>query len=369
MPNHMNQCCCGSLTCEQWFLCNLPPQITFPQMVFNRKQETRSSAGLLYEAEMVMTITNAVFTRDPEEPTPCYFLESATVSVTMNTKTWQIFNGLIDVSYAGSRCPDCLERCLITEETFTAVDYPIANCMSICCVSPCGPTADSLLRMTFDCIIEGDFEGCYHDAFEFGIGQCVTTCDKPYTTSMYFGFNAWTKNECPNVNWFKCRAVDFYTYDTQVPPYNGGFWASGRIAGTVGGNPLDNICSGEYEHERPLCIPIDTSFITDLKCVGANTPWGVQVDHYNVTSCQLNSQLQTGGIALCKNLECVDNSKTGANCCQRPVKCCSCTPICTDFICNGINCGQNYCCNTNGLLTYIERYDSLRSTWTQPTIP
>ena len=376
MSNHAWSCCCGSPTCEDFNACpNNAQTVTFPSMVFERAQRQHSSAGLLYEATLTMTIRDAVFYKFPDDPTPCWYLQSASVDVEMSAKTWTIFTGTIDATASGARCPDCLERCLTAEETFSATDYAISECMTICCVQPCLPDdPTAVIRMQMDCPIEGEFESCTYDTDAFAKGQCVQTCDPAYTTSLYFGFNAYTPSQCLGPEAFRCRAVDWAVFDGSPFFYQGGFWPVGRIPGTTGGDPRNQICEGAYQYERPDCVEDGEAFRLVLACAGAKSPWGTEIVHHDVTSCELTDPLGPAGINLCKELICIDGTKTAnSQCCERFIKACMCVSNCAQPWTCGLpvqTCSSpNPFCNTDGLLDFIYRTDRSSSTWAQPTIP
>ena len=374
---HRMACCCGGVDCSQWLEC-APQQISFPRIFLERKQTTNSSAGLLVENVLEIEILDLVLVFDPG--TGCYYPAAESdcvVNVNHAERTWFVFSGTFDVNL-GHRCPDCQERCFSREWTFTSSAPLNTAFKSLCCVLPCGPNStEPRIRLEWEDYVDGSLTLKIGDIDQAIQGRCVQTYeweDEPWTVP--YGFDIWLQNECMSVDTWKCRAVDFYRWDLGpggVPPgfYNGSFF-NGRIPNTVGGNPLNEICDGEYNYERPLCLPneLGNPVIPTLPCLTAKA-WGARATHYAVTSCELNDRNQPGGSALCAQLTCIDSSKVGAQCCQRIIKTCMCDPTCDDYWCSGAPaiCDGDVFCNTDGVLDFIVRTDELHSTFAQPTIP
>ena len=376
---HRMACCCGGVDCSQWLEC-APPQITLPYLKIDRRQERNSSAGLLTERTLVIEIFDAVWTFDVG--TGCYYPSAGTIDVTYREENWSLFSGIFDINL-GHRCPDCLERCSAGRTEFTAVNEPLAALgNSICCVLPCGPNStEPKIRLRIDQVVQGTLLQCTRNLAEFSEGRCFEDCDKPIDGwGFAIGFDMWLQNECLAPSTFLCRSVDAYLWDLGGPLnlgpgyYNGGFWVD-RIQGTgPGTNPLTQICEGAYLHERPECLPneLGNPVVSVLDCLSTKL-FGIEAEHYDVRSCDLTDPLGPGGSALCHNMECIDSSKVGAQCCQRLVKCCACTiqQNCDPYWCGGgaAFCDPNPCCNIDGDLAWINRQDRLASTMTLPTVP
>lgn len=372
--NLSEQCCCSEkdppITCEEWEGC-APAQITLPRLVLSRTQRTLTSACITRTVTMTITITNLVWVFDVFDG--CYYPTSGTIQVSWYRQNLQIWAGVFDIN-VGDCCPSCLECCESSTQSFEGAAQPITLFgKSICCVLPCGASSSSaLIKMEFEEYVTGIFNEVIRDPAQPNgcCAQIQTYTDEPWTFPI--GFNLWLRAECMSINTWTCRSVDFRTWDTQFGGtfYNLGF-AGGRIDG--GGTKLGQICSGAYVYERPLCVPDEFGIprIPTLTCL--NVAHGSTGIHYNVQSCTLDDYGDTGGLALCGQLRCIDSTYPtfGPTCCQRQVQICQCIPFCGFTNCPSGpvgGCGPIEC-NSDGLLDWIRRTDSLTSEMAAPTIP
>lgn len=375
-------CCCTDLTCPDFVQCAPGPCIRIPSMTFRHEQRTESSACTLEERTIEVTIRDVIMVFDPLSA--CYVLVSAEMDVSYSDKTWGVFGifggsaGEIFDAADGECCPACQACCPLSENTFTATNHPVGYGISLCCIKPCGINSQPVLKLEVDTFANGTWQSWTYDATQPRgcCGPMVT--DGPFSSYLDVAFRSYTPLSCNISSWFHCRTLDWNWGDNQGK--NGSGWSFGRIPDTTGGNPLDEICSGEYRHERPQCLPDGEGYptITDIDCLKAG--FGVLRTHYEVCSCELDSYpSQTGSNLLVHAFTCVDstgiNFGCGTNCC-----CGYITKVCSDGSITGgpdcpnwagaalaclTGCPNPYCGNSDGVLAFIYRCDKAESSFQQ----
>jgi hypothetical protein len=359
-------------------------------MTFHREQRTESSACTMQELTMDVTIRDAIFAFNQNPFAPCYVLVSAKADVSYSYKSWGIFGtyggpgGTVFDIDDGDCCPDCLECCQNSEQTFEATDQDIYYGLSICCVKPCGSTSQPVLMLEADTFVNGLWTSKSYDATQNpGCCSAPMVVQGPDPGFFEFAFRAYTPLTCSIGAWFNCRWVDFYWGD--ILGRNGTGWTSGRIPGTSGpgSSPLDEICNGAYLHERPGCLEDEEGapVITAEDCLKAG--FGTLRTHYDVCSCELTDHLGVDGYLLVRNRTCIDGGVAvgggPGTCCARLVSCCSDgtyvsgqTPDCPTIQGSAlqclIGCADPCCDNTAGLLEFIYRCDKLESLFEQAAV-
>ena len=350
-------------------------------MTFKREQKYHNSACTLALRELEFIIRDATFEWDSFSQ--CYLLQCAEVEVHFREQLWTMWGAwgaqkTFDLA-DGDCCPDCLSCCKVSDVTFDVASQFIGNGINICCVQPCGPSSQPLMRLRFDWVLTGLLETKTLDP-TLGAGCCgALVTDGPLSWGLQFYFDAFTPLTCDITKWFRCRSVNFYTGDQLSGDTNGIGWAGGRILGTTGGPKINRICSGQYEHERPSCLPdpgTGAPTITSLDCL--DSAHGVLATHFNVVSCRPTQAWPdtvddpNAFLSLDFSFECIDSPDIC------PYKVCgdgrtqSSDPLQLD--CPTFSSGACYgqtnlrCDNSTGLAAWAERTDKLESLFEQAVV-
>lgn len=348
MSLHRSACCCQTISCPEFAEC-APALVTFPKIQFNRVQEVRWPIGTGHQlrTEIAVTITDLELQYD--SGSGCYVMTEnpAQVEISFTSSVYDVLHGTVNVAVSGCVCPPCLQTCLWERWTFTANDT-VTTGITLCCVTPCGPSNAPVLMMEANINVDGVYDYEARDTSATNCGTCkpvVRPLGYPDPGPYPLAFRAYTNLTCDESTWFKCRTVDFYWGDSM----GSNFFFTGRIS------PADT-CH-EYQFEKPYCeYDGESPTRTVFNCLKG--PYGAMLTHFDTCSCDLPP--------LYYPTECIDTSKPP---CESFIKCCSnrpalpCDPITPPYCPTGF---PDPCCNSDGVIPWRRQCDFLASLWEQP---